>query len=159
MGHRIVRLDPFAVCGEGGDTFNPLANIDPDSETANDECSALAESMVVRTGEEKDPHWPDMAEVWIGGMTAAVVAYAEGEEKSLQSVRTLLTNPAKMEAAIEMMCASDKWEGMLARRGHQMANSKDKELASTLTTTNRFMRLFGHCCGVEQHEKIELRSG
>jgi type IV secretion system protein VirD4 len=45
-----------------------------------------------------------------------------------------------MEAAIQMMCASDMWEGMLARQGSQLTQFQDKELGSTLTTTNRFMR-------------------
>ncbi len=31
-------------------------------------------------------------------------------------------------------------DGMLARLGHQLAQFKDKELSSTLTTTNRFLR-------------------
>ena len=73
-------------------------------------------------------------------MAGAVTAYATDEERNLQSVRKLLTNQEKMHAAIQMLCESDKWDGMLARRGNQMSNSKDKELASTLTTTNRFMR-------------------
>ena len=55
MGHRVVRLDPFGVCGAGADTFNPLEFIDPDSITANDECSDLAEAMVIRSGQEKTP--------------------------------------------------------------------------------------------------------
>ncbi len=39
------------------------------------------------------------------------------------------------------MCGeSDAWQGMLARLGHQLTHFKDKELGSTLTTTNRFLR-------------------
>ena len=38
------------------------------------------------------------------------------------------------------MCESDAWEGMLARIGHQLTHFKDKELGSTLTTANRFLR-------------------
>jgi type IV secretion system protein VirD4 len=140
LGHRVVRLDPFGMCGAGSDTFNPLEFIDRDSPTALDECRDLAEALVVRTGQEKEPHWCDAAEIWIAAMTAAVVAFAEDEDKNLQSVRALLTNPEKMQAAIKLMCESDLWEGMLSRLGHQLTNFKDKELSSTLTTTNRFLR-------------------
>ena len=52
----------------------------------------------------------------------------------------ILTNPEKMQAAIKMMCESDAMGGMLSRLGHQLTHFKEKELASTLTTTNRFMR-------------------
>lgn len=140
MGHKVVLIDPFKVVTQSPDTFNPIEFIDKDSESAPDECRDMAEAMVTRTGQEKEPHWNDSAETWIAAMTAMVVAFAEPQDKSLQSVRALLTNPDKMQAAIKLMCESDQWDGMLARMGFQLTHFKDKELASTLTTTNRFMR-------------------
>lgn len=139
MGHRVVVIDPFGVAG-GTDTFNPLDFIDKESRHALDDCRDLAEALVVRTGQEKEPHWADSAEVWIAAMVATVAAFADAGDKSLQSVRSLLTNPVKMQEAIKLMCESDLWEGMLARLGHQLTHFKDKELSSTLTTTNRFLR-------------------
>jgi type IV secretion system protein VirD4 len=38
------------------------------------------------------------------------------------------------------MGQTDAMDGMLRRLGHQLTHYKDKELSSTLTTTNRFMR-------------------
>lgn len=140
MGHRVVVLDPYKITTQKPDTFNPLDFIDRDSYTALDDCRDLAEALVVRTGQEKEPHWTDSAEVWIAAMTAMVATFAEGEDKSLQSVRDLLTNPEKMQAAIKLMCESDAMDGMLSRLGHQLTHFKDKELSSTLTTTNRFLR-------------------
>jgi type IV secretion system protein VirD4 len=141
MGHRVVRLDPFNVCGPGGDTFNPLHPVDRNVMTAIDECRDLAEAMVTRTGQEKDPHWTDAAEIWIASMIATTIAFAAEADKNLQSVRKLLTDPERMQDAIKIMCDSpDIWDGMLQRLGHQLTNFKDKELASTLTSTNRFMR-------------------
>jgi type IV secretion system protein VirD4 len=140
MGHRVILLDPFKVVTQEPDTFNPLDAIDPHSPTALDDCRALAEALVVRTGEEKDPHWNDSAEAWIAAMIALAVVYGEGENRSLQSVRTLLTDPAKMQQAIEVLCKSDAWDGMLARMGHQLQRFMDKELSSVLTTVNRHMR-------------------
>lgn len=140
MGHRVVLLDPYQHATREPDTFNPLDFIDTGSPTALDECRDLAEALVLRTGQEKEPHWADSAEVWIAAMIAVVVVLAKGEEKSLQTVRELLTNPEKMQAAIGAMCQSDEMDGMLARLGHQLTQFKDKELSSTLTTTNRFLR-------------------
>ncbi len=140
FGHRAVLLDPFQVSSQTPDTFNPLDAIDATSRTALDDCRALAEALVVRTGEEKERHWDDSAEAWIAAMIALTVVYAEGEDRSLQAVRSLLTNPVKMQQAIELMCKSDAWEGMLARMGHQLAHFKDKELSSVLTTANRHLR-------------------
>lgn len=140
MRHRIVALDPFRVVTRMPDCFNPLEHIDGASPEALDDCRDLAEALVVRTGQEREPHWLDSAEVWIGAMAAATVQYAEEGDKSLQAVRELLTNPKKTEAVIQLMCQSDAWDGMLARLGHQLTHFKDKELGSTLTTTNRFLR-------------------
>jgi type IV secretion system protein VirD4 len=140
FGHRIVILDPFKVETQQPETFNPLDFIDKDSPVAIDECRDLAEALVIRTGQEKDPHWVDSAEAWIAALIALVVRYGESNDRSLQTVRTLLTSPDKLDMAIKLMCASDAWDGMLARMGNQLTHFKDKELGSTLTTTNRFLR-------------------
>jgi type IV secretion system protein VirD4 len=140
MGHRVVLLDPFRVVTTTPDTFNPLDFIPRDSDFAIDECQDLAEALVVRTGQEKEPHWLDSAQIWIAAMTATVVHYGNPDNRSLQKVREMLTDPENMERSIRLMCESDAWGGMLARLGHQLTHFKDRELGSTLTTTNRFLR-------------------
>ena len=89
-------LDPFKLVTQTPDTFNPLDFIDKDSPTAIDECRDLAEALVIRTGQEKDPHWADSAEAWISALTALVVQYGEPNDRSLQTVRTLLTIPQNL---------------------------------------------------------------
>jgi type IV secretion system protein VirD4 len=140
LGQRVVYLDPFKMVTQNPDTWNPLDFIDPDSPEAIDECRDLAEALVVRTGQEKEPHWCDVAEVWIAAMIAVVVFYGDAGNRSLQTVRGLLTDPAQMEAAIKLLCESELCDGMLSRWGHQLTQFKDKELGSTLTTANRFLR-------------------
>jgi type IV secretion system protein VirD4 len=140
FGHRIVVLDPYKVVSAQPDTFNPMEFIERESPSAIDQCRDLAEAIVVRTGQEREPHWADSAEAWIGALIALVVQYGEFGDRSLQTVRKLLTNPTKLEMAIKLMCASDAWGGMLARMGGQLTQYKDRELSSTLTTTNRFLR-------------------
>ena len=140
MSHKIVLLDPFKSETQTPDTLNPLDFIDADSPTVLDEIRSLGNALVIRTGQEKEPHWNDSAEIWITAMIATVVAFAEPKDRSLQTVRTLLTDPKKMEAAIRLMCESTVWGGLLSRIGHQLTHFKDKELSSTLTTTNRHLR-------------------
>ena len=140
FGHKIIVLDPYKAVSQNPDSFNPVEFIHRDSPTAIDEVRDLAEAVVIRTGQEREPHWTDSAEAWIGALTALVVYYAEFGDRSLQTVRTLLTNPTKLEMALKLMCSSDAWGGMLARMGGQLSQFKDRELSSTLTTTNRFLR-------------------
>jgi type IV secretion system protein VirD4 len=59
------------------DTFNPLDFIDRDSPDALDQCRDLAEAIVVRTGQEHERHWGDVAELWIAAMVAVVVRHAD----------------------------------------------------------------------------------
>jgi type IV secretion system protein VirD4 len=140
FGHRIGMLDPYKIVTQTPDTLNPLDFIKKDSPTAIDECHDLAEAMVTRTGQEHDRHWCDSAEAWLSALIALVVQYGEPGDRSLQTVRTLLSSPDKLEMAIKLMCASDAWDGMLARMGNQLTHYKEKELGSTMTTTNRFLR-------------------
>ena len=139
LGQRVIALDPFHAATKTPDTLNPLDFIDKNSPMALDECRDLAHALVVRTGEERDPHWVESAILWITAMIAVVVYYGEPNDRSLQTVRTLLTSPVRMGMAIQLMCGSDAWGGMLARLGGQLKQFTDKELNSTLTTTNRFM--------------------
>ena len=140
MGHRIVLLDPYRMVTNNPDGLNPLDFISKDSPFAIDEIRDLSESQVIRTGQEKEPHWLDSAEAWISAATAAVVEYGDADDRSLQTVRDLLSDPKKMEIMIKLLCESESWEGMLSRYGFQLTHFKDKELGSTLTTVNRFLR-------------------
>jgi type IV secretion system protein VirD4 len=124
FSHRIVLLDPFRVVTKEPDAFNPLEWIDRGDMTAIDECRDLAEALVVRTGQEKEPHWLDSAEVWIASMIALVVVMGE-DDRSLQTVRSVLTDPQKMDAAVKLMCSSTAWDGMLSRLGHQLSQFMD----------------------------------
>jgi type IV secretion system protein VirD4 len=140
LGHRNVFLDPFRQFTKSPDTFNPLDFIDRNSDTAIDDCRALAESQVVRSGQEREPHFPDSAETWIGGSIGAVVRYGDSDDRSLQTARELVTDPRKIDVMKQLLCESDAWGGMLSRLGFQLTHFKDRELASTLTTTNRYLR-------------------
>ena len=139
FGHKIVILDPFNVVTKTPDTFNLMDTIDAESPFMIDECRALANAMVIRTGEEKDPFWNDSGELWITAMLVAASLYGKDGHRSLQTVRTLLTVPSAREGIIQHMCVETKHEGMVARLGNQLTNYKDKELGSVLSTANRFM--------------------
>ena len=142
MGHEIVILDPMHLVTSHPDTFDPIDFISRDSLEAIDDCNALAQAIVVRTGEEKEPHWLDRAEAWIAAVLALVVWYGQREvgTRSLQKVAEILSCPEQLEAAVTLMCKSDAWGGMLRRMGGQLRHSNGDELGSTLSTVGRFIR-------------------
>ncbi len=143
MGHNTVILAPFMVTTQKmrrrADTFNPLDFIDKDSPQALDECRDLAESLVIRTGEEKDPHWNDSAEAVIAAIIAVVMIYGQMDKgtRSLQKVRDILAHPQEFAMAKKLM---QEHGGMLARWGGQLEHLKGDELASVMSTCNRHLR-------------------
>ncbi|MCE9565751.1 MAG: type IV secretory system conjugative DNA transfer family protein [Planctomycetes bacterium] len=140
MGFRVVVLDPFRIATHSPDTLNVLDYLDASDTDLIDRCRDIAEAMVVRSANEKEPHWSDSAVIWISAIILVVVLFGEPGERSLQTVRRLLTDPAQMEAAVKLLCSSDACDGIASRLGHQLAHFKDKELSSVLTTVSRHMR-------------------
>jgi len=141
LGHKIVILDPYKVLKQQlqGDGFNPLDFIAPDDPQALDDCRSLAEAFVVRTGEEKDPHWNDSAEAVIAAVIAVVVMYGQKDKgkRSLQDARDILAHPQKFEVAKKLMIEHG---GMLARWGGQLEHLKGDEMASVMSTCHRHLR-------------------
>jgi len=93
--------------------------------------------VIIKSPHEHDPHWSASAELFVSGAIAATVAFADEEDRHLQTVRSILTNKERLQGIIKLMCESDKFGGMLARLGGQMAQFEGKELQSVLTTSNR----------------------
>ena len=134
-------LDPFEQVTNHPDSLNVLAHVHKDSQYAIDDCREIGAAIVDRKDEKGDGiHFLDNGEGGIAAIAATVVQYAEEHNKSLQSLCDIVSNPTKWEKAIELMCASDAWDGMLARMGGSLTHLKDRELASTMSTMVRFLR-------------------
>lgn len=143
FGHEVRICDPFGVITSNSDSLNPIDFIKADSRFALDECIELANSLVVREPGAKEPHWDDSAELWIAAVIAVVVRYGEENGlRSIQTVRDIFSKSESLSMAIRSMRESTAWEGMLARMGGQLEHFVDRELASTLTTVSRHMRIF-----------------
>lgn len=139
MGQRVVMLDPYRVATQNPDGFNPIDFIDADSPTAIDDCRDLAEMLVHRTGEEKEPHWNVSAQMFIGAVIALVVVIGKPGMRSLQTVKQILSDPESLQMAIRAMIASKAWGGFLSRLGSTLTYFKDRELNSVMTTVNRHL--------------------
>ena len=96
LGQRVVRLDPFGVLGEGGDSLNPLDILG----LLADSVSSLARRVPplladVRPGSLKDPFWTLKGD----GLLTGVVAYLLSGLKPEQAV--------SLEALYELMAVTD----------------------------------------------------
>jgi type IV secretion system protein VirD4 len=166
FGNRVVILDPYGVTPFQSDTFNPVDFILAQSPFAIDDCNDLANAVVQRTGEEKEPHWNDSAEMYISAVTAMVVAYGERNHgtRSLHTVREILAHPQKLEMAIKAMLESEHWDGLLAQMGSTLLNFADKERSSVLTSALRHLRFLASPAIIKNtcsssFDPAELRNG
>jgi type IV secretion system protein VirD4 len=140
-GQRIIRLAPF---NNGTHSFNPLETICKDSPMLVDSARAIAESLVVRTGTEHDPHWNDKSAQVICAILVLVLLRFEGEDRNLSSVQEIASDPQMLAAAAEKL---REMGGLPARLGNQLKtlfdNERDgvlsKEGASVLSSVARHL--------------------
>lgn len=97
MGQKVFLLDPFAVvAGERSNTIN-VFDLIADDLTCIDDIRAICESLVPRTGEEKEAFWQDAAVSVLVVAMVAVALYAKPENRNLASVRKILTDPGEFD--------------------------------------------------------------
>jgi len=139
LGQRIIRLDPFNVCGPGGDTLNPFDFLDPASEEFLDDCQTLANALVIRTADEREPHWNDNAERFIKGLSGYICACEPiAADRTLDVMRLCSSSMPKFKQTLESMQLEDEVaSGLIQRLGGQMAMHEGEELAGVLATYNR----------------------
>lgn len=146
FGHRCVFLDPFRVFTNRPDTLNVFDTIGRDSDLIND-CQMLAESLIIRAN-EREPVWCDSAENLVRTISCYVAYAAPDHDRSLQTVRDIIADArpgdasggkGQFQLAIDDLRSSDAFGGLFARMGNQLSHYRDRELASVLTTCNRFL--------------------
>ena len=138
FGHTIIRLDPFGVCGKGGDTLNPFDFIDAEADDFLDACRDLANMLIVRKTGAKDPHWDDSAELNLTALTAFVCGFEpDRTQRNLQTVRGIASARNRYAAAVEIMQKIDACQGVIRRLGGLLTWFTGEELGSVLTTFQR----------------------
>jgi type IV secretion system protein VirD4 len=126
-GQRIIRLAPF---NNGADTFNPLDIIRKDSPMLVDSARAVSEALVVRQGSEPDPHWNDKAVLVICALLVLVLMRFEGEDRSLNSVQEIASDPQMLAASADKLC---EMGGIPARLGNQLKGLFDQAQTGMLS--------------------------
>jgi type IV secretion system protein VirD4 len=147
LGQRIVCLDPFKVCQQDTDCVNPLYGLVDyrkkndtylfDNPGLLDEISMIADAMIVRGKDEKDPHWNDKARSLLKGLILGVVCgFGPRRGRHLGEVRRLLLQP--LEKFRDMLV---EWElktfvagGTLSLAALEMQSMGYEELNSVISS-------------------------
>ena len=91
MGQEVYVLDPFGVADVPDElraSYNPLAQLDPQSPTVVEEAGLLAEGLVLPGGDGED-HWTDTARALVRGVILHLVSTYE--RPTLFDLRRVLT--------------------------------------------------------------------
>lgn len=95
MGQEVFVLDPFGVADVPDDlraSYNPLAQLDPESPDIIEQAGLLAEGLVLPGGDGED-HWTDTARALVRGVILHLVSTYE--RPTLFDVRRVLTQGEK----------------------------------------------------------------
>ncbi len=149
LGQQIVCLDPFHIVldkGEVSDSINPFDGIvDYRKPTSTylaqnpellDEANMIADALIMRGPEEKDPHWNDKCRTLLKGLILAVMCgYGPNKRRHLAEVRALLTLGVKGFCGLLADMELDKRaaSGLLSRASLEIQSMGSEELKNVIS--------------------------
>lgn len=145
LQQQVVCLDPFNVCrellnehGEVRGGFNPLDLIDTNSENFADEAKILADLLVKRTGQEKDPHWDDKSRSILSGLIMYIVFTMPKNKRHLGTLRDLvMASSEKWAELLPKMAGSIQADGLIARTAVMIERMAGEERMSVFSAMER----------------------
>jgi type IV secretion system protein VirD4 len=104
LGQKVHVLDPFENASPRiahlRKSYNPLAVLKPGSPTIIEDAGLIADALVVRSGQEKDPHWDESAKNFIEGVILHVATEPRyAGRRNLLTVRDLIRTALTQEPA------------------------------------------------------------
>ncbi len=83
-------LDPFKITGKPLSRWNPLSEIDPESDYARSDLILIVESLVLREKSDEKPHFVEVPRIVIRGFMAHILTTYPKEKQNLTSVYELV---------------------------------------------------------------------
>jgi type IV secretion system protein VirD4 len=143
---KVVVLDPFDENGHyPTGSYNPLDELDRNAREVIDEAGAIAEALVIYSG-QGDPHWTAAAREVVRGIILMTLTFEE-KYRNLVSVRQflMLTHPVlernaqqlKLKPLLALMNmmqgVGDEFEEVVKGAGRALESMADKERESVLS--------------------------
>ncbi len=138
LGHQIVRLDPFGVCGPQGDSFNPLSFTSKDDIHVNDFAIELAEMMILPNPRDTNPHWDERAKDFLRVFILYIICDAPESKKNLSHLRALITQPPEiLSLMLKVMSESTGAGGLISRGAALIKSTNPVERSSIISCMHR----------------------
>jgi type IV secretion system protein VirD4 len=147
LGQTVMVLDPFGTSGLPRSTFNPLDELDQDSELFVDDVSQISDALILDA--EREPHWTDAAKILIASLILYMAASGPCTLRRLW--RILMGGEGKLgcpqneddDPADFLFCrmlAIEAFGGRVALAGGDFLGKGDKELSSIISTARVQLR-------------------
>ena len=159
MGQRVIVLDPFGASLKGCKTeahraalqarighYNPLAELDPDSDTFVEDAAVIANALI-KDSHSSDRFWADSAKVLLHALVLFVFTLPKAD-RNLCTVRDLLALKGELladaaprlemkpQAALWQLMrqTGDKFQGMVSSAANTFGEMHDNGISSVLST-------------------------
>lgn len=147
LGHSVAVLDPFGTSGWESASYNPLDDLDAESETYVDDVALIADACIIET--KSDPHWSDSAKTLISGLILYMTK--AGGPRTLPRLRKILlgsegrlclpeASDEPAENLFVRMTAMEGYDDLIALTGQTFLDKQSKELDSILSTAREQTR-------------------
>lgn len=140
MGQNVFVIDPFSIA-EGEETahFNPFEMLDLDAPDIREQIVAIAEAIVIRNQNAKEPHWDDSTVDLIAGVCADILSSGKYEHPTLPMIRDILAVlPEELIDLFNEMGVNPKLGELARDAGVRMLGGIDtNEIKSILSNTHK----------------------
>lgn len=125
LGQEVHILDPFGCSGEAASPFNPLAELDPLSDTIVDDVDVVAQALIVEEAGSDGSHWTNSAQSLLRGLLLHTLQKPLAE-RHLVTARELLTlthaDLLQLKSELERKGAADPTEAVQTALFLEMAS-------------------------------------
>ena len=146
LKQQIICLDPFHVVSQNTDSINPFEGIvdytkpPKDYHKQNpeivDEAILIADALIMRGPEEKDPHWNDKCRTLLKGFILAVMCgHGPHRRRHLSEVRAVLTSglDGLIDFIVRMESDKTSMGGLLKRAFGEIRSMGGEELKNVIS--------------------------
>lgn len=142
MGQDVYVLDPFnrtkGSARKYRAKYNALRTLDLDSDTVIEDAMQIIDAQIVKSGQEKDPHWNETAGAALLGIVlyAAFGADVPDDERTLITVRRFVTEARRQERIDEETSAYALPRRIISGIRH-LRNGRHDDIANAIETSVR----------------------
>ena len=146
LKQQIVCLDPFRIMSKGMDCINPFEGIVDYNKSPEryhilnpellDEANLIAEALIMRGPEEKDPHWNDKCRTLLKGIILSVICgLSPNGRRHLSEVRAIIASGEEnLKAHLVLMeKKSTLAGGLVSRAAKEIQSMGTQELKNVIS--------------------------